>query len=357
MDIKLEFLKDLTDANGIAGQEHEVRDLMKQLVASAADEVSQDRLGSVVAKKTGIAGGPKIAVVGHLDEVGFIVHFIDDNGFIKFSPVGGWWGQVMLSQQMTITTGTGKKIHGVIGSTPPHALSPEERKKVVEIDKMFIDIGVDNKEEAEALGIKPGDMITPYADFRELANPKYLLAKAWDNRIGCAVAIDVLNNLKNENHPNEYYAIGSVQEEVGCRGARTAAQMIKPDIVFAADVGLAGCMPGAEKIKAKLGKGPIITLMDGGLVGHKDLRNYVVNLAEKHDIPIQFDVMMGGGTDAATMHVTHDGAPAMSLGIPSRYIHSNVSIIHRDDYDNAVRLMTEFIKQFDSEALNKVIYG
>jgi len=357
VDKKLEFLKELTDANGIAGNEGEVRKLFKKLVAGATDEVMQDKLGSVIAKKVGVADGPKIAIAGHLDEVGFIVHYIDDNGFIKFTPVGGWWSQVLLSQQMTITTGSGKRIHGIIGSTPPHVLKEEQRKKVAELEDLYIDIGVDNKEEAEASGIKPGDMITPYLEFRELENAKYLLAKAWDNRFGCALAVDVLNNLKGESHPNEYFGIATVQEEVGCRGAATVANIINPDIVIAADVVLDGKIPGAEKIKSKMGEGPVIMLMDGGTVGHKALRDYVVALAEELEIPYQFDVLMGGGTDAATMHRAHDGAPAMSLGVPTRYIHSNGSIIHRDDYDNAVKLMTEFVKRFDAKALERVVYG
>lgn len=357
MDKTLEFLKALTHANGVPGIENEVRTLFKDLTASASDEILQDKLGSVIAKKTGVADGPKIAIAGHLDEVGFMVHFIDDNGFVKFKPLGGWWSQVLLSQQMTITTSTGKKVHGIIGSTPPHALTEEQRKKVVELDTMFIDIGVASKEEAEVAGIKPGDMITPYLEFRELANPKYLLAKAWDNRIGCAVAIDVLNNLKGEAHPNEYFGVATVQEEVGCRGGGTVANIIKPDIVFAADVCLDGSTPEADKIQSKLGKGPVLMLMDGGTIGHKALREYVVRLADELEIPYQFDVLMGGGTDAATMHRAHDGAPAMSLGIPSRYIHSNGSIIHRDDYENAVKLMTEFVKRFDADALFEIVYG
>jgi len=357
MDKKLEFLKELTDANGIAGNEGEVRKVFKKLVSATADEITQDKLGSVIAKKAGCENGPKVAIAGHLDEVGFIVHYIDDNGFIKFKPVGGWWSQVLLSQQMTITTSTGKRVHGIIGSTPPHVLTQEQRTKVAELDAMFIDIGVDNKEEAQAAGIRPGDMITPYMEFRQLENSKYLLAKAWDNRFGCALAIDVLNNLKEEAHPNVYYAIATVQEEVGCRGAATVANIINPDVVIAADVVLDGVIPGADKIKTKMGKGPAIMLMDGGTIGHKALRDYVVKLADELEIPVQFDVLMGGGTDAAPMHRAHDGAPAMSFGIPSRYIHSNGSIIHKDDYDNAVALMTEFVKRFDAKALENVVYA
>jgi len=357
MDKQLAFLKELTDVKGIGGNEGQVRKVFKKFVSDVSDEITQDKLGSVIAKKTGDATGPKIAIAGHLDEVGFIVHFIDDNGFVKFKPVGGWWSQVLLSQQMTITTTSGKEIHGIIGSTPPHVLTAEAKTKVAELDDLFIDIGVDTKDEALELGIMPGDMITPYLEFRELANPNYLLAKAWDNRFGCALAIEVLNNLKDVAHPNTYYGVATVQEEVGCRGAATVANMINPDIVIAADVVLDGKIPGADKIKSKMGEGPVIMLMDGGTIGHRALRQYVVDLAKELDIPVQFDVLMGGGTDAATMHRAHDGAPAMSFGVPTRYIHSNGSIMHKEDYNNAVKLMTAFVKRFDAKALESVVYA
>jgi len=356
MDKNIQFLKEITDINAVPGQEREAREFMRTHMEKVADEVYQDNIGSIIAKKVGAEDGPKILMAGHLDEVGFMVHYVDDRGFIKFITLGGWWNQVMLAQQVTITTRSGNTYHGVIGSTPPHILTVEDRKKPVEIKEMYIDIGVENKEEAESLGIRPGDMITPYTEFKTLANEKFLLAKAWDNRLGCAVAIEVLNNLKDNSHPNIYYSVGTVQEEVGCRGAATSSQLINPDIVFALDVGLAGDIPGvSNQIQAKMGKGPIITLVDGGLVGHRALREFVIEVAEELEIPHQFDVTLGGGTDASRMHLAHDGAPAMSVGIPSRYIHSHTSIIHRDDYENTVRLMTELVKRLDNERVQKII--
>ena len=356
MDQTLQFLKELTDLNAVPGQEREAREFMRDYMKDVADEVSQDNLGSIIAKKVGNEAGPKILIAGHMDEVGFMVHYIDDNGFIKFATLGGWWNQVMLAQQVTITTKSGKTYHGVIGSTPPHALTPEERQKPVDIKAMYIDLGVESKEEAQGLGIRPGDMITPYIEFKPMANEKFLVAKAWDNRIGCAVAMKVLDNLKDEEHPNVYYAVGTVQEEVGCRGAVTTSQMIDPDIAFALDVGLAGDMPGvSNRIQAKMGKGPIITLIDGGLVGHKALRDFVVDVADELEIPYQFDILMAGGTDASKMHLAHDGAPAMSVGIPSRYIHSHTSMIHRDDYENTVRLMTELLKRLDKKTVQQIV--
>ena len=357
LDQTLTFLKEITDANAVPGQERQAREVMKKYIGDSADKIYQDNIGSLIAEKVGEKDGPKILIAGHMDEVGFMVQRIDDNGFIKFVTLGGWWGQVMLAQQVTITTNSGKTYHGVIGSTPPHILTPEARQKPVDIKEMYIDLGVESKEEVEKLGIRPGDMITPYIEFRTMANDKYLLAKAWDNRIGCAVAVEVLNNLKGESHPNIVYGVGTVQEEVGCRGAVTTSQMINPSIVFALDVGLAGDVPGVtNQIQAKMGKGPIITLIDGGLVGHKGLRDFVVSVADELNIPYQFDITPGGATDAAKMHLAHDGAPAMSVGIASRYIHSHTSMIHRDDYENTVKLMTEVVKRLNKETVHKITF-
>ncbi|MEJ8540359.1 M42 family metallopeptidase, partial [Staphylococcus capitis] len=190
-----ELLKSLTDVNGIAGHEKNVKSLMKDYLTPVSDEIVEDNLGGIFGKKRAQNGSKSLMISGHLDEIGFIVTQIDKDGYIYFTPIGGWWNQVMLSQKVTITTENGKEIRGIIGSKPPHALSQEERKKPVEIKHMYIDIGVANKEEAEAAGVELGNMITPYSEFETLANDKYLTAKAFDNRYGCALAIDVLNRL------------------------------------------------------------------------------------------------------------------------------------------------------------------
>src|SRR5699024_7613565 len=187
-DETVTMLKDLTDAKGIPGHEKEARDVMEEYITPYADKVYTDNLGSLIAEKVGQEDGPKIMVAGHLDEVGFMVTRIDDNGFLYFQTVGGWWSQVMLAQRVTVMTKKGD-VTGVIGSKPPHILSPEARSKPVEIKDMFIDIGASSKEEAEEFGVKPGDSIVPYFEFTKLQNEKMLLAKAWDNRIGCAIAI------------------------------------------------------------------------------------------------------------------------------------------------------------------------
>src|SRR5690625_1863262 len=354
LDNTLTMLKDLTDANGISGNEKEVRNVMSQYIKPYADEVYTDNLGSLVAKKAGHENGPKIMVAGHLDEVGFMVTRIDDKGFIYFQTIGGWWSQVMLAQRVTIMTKDGD-VTGVIGSKPPHILSAEARKKPVEIKDMFIDIGASSKEEAEEFGVKPGDSIVPYFEFTQMKNEKMLLAKAWDNRIGCAIAIEVLKQLEGQDHPNIVYGVGTIQEEVGLRGARTSAHLIKPDIGFGVDVGIAGDTPGItdQEADSKLGEGPQIILYDASMVSHKGVRELVVETADVHHIPYQYATMAGGGTDSGSIHLTANGVPSLSITVATRYIHSHASILPRDDFENAVKLDVKMIKKLDHEKLKE----
>lgn len=357
LDETLTMLKDLTDAKGIPGNEREVREVMRKYIEPFADEITTDGLGSLIAKKVGKEGGPKIMVAGHLDEVGFMITQIDDKGFLRFQPVGGWWGQVMLAQRVTIVTRKGD-VTGIIGSKPPHILSPEARKKPVEIKDMFIDIGASSREDAQEWGVRPGDMVVPYFEFTVMNNEKMLLAKAWDNRIGCAIAIDVLKQLKGVDHPNVVYGVGNVQEEVGLRGAKTASSKINPDIGFAVDVGIAGDTPGVSEKEAmsKMGKGPQVVIYDASLVAHKGLRDLVTDTADELNIPYQFESIPGGGTDAGSIHLTHNGVPAMAITIATRYIHSHAAMLHRDDYENAVKLIVEVIKRLDRETVDKITF-
>ncbi|GGJ84553.1 peptidase M28 [Lentibacillus kapialis] len=349
------MLKDLTDARGIPGNEKEPREVMEKYIAPYADALYKDNLGSLIAKKTGKENGPKIMVAGHLDEVGFMVTRIDDNGFVYFQTVGGWWNQVMLAQRVTVMTARGD-VTGLIGSKPPHVLSAEERKKPVDIKNMFIDIGASSREEAQDFGIRPGDSIVPYFEFTQMKNEKMLMAKAWDNRIGCAIAIEVLKKLQGEEHPNVVYGVGTIQEEVGLRGARTSAHAIKPDIGFGVDVGIAGDMPGVSDKEAdsKLGEGPQIIIYDASMVPNKGVRDLVVDTADEQHIPYQFASLAGGGTDSGSIHLTADGVPSLSITIATRYIHSHAAILHRDDFENAVKLIVATIKKLNSDKVKEI---
>lgn len=354
MDETLTMLKELTEAPGVPGQEESVRRVMRRYLEPLGD-ILTDNLGSIAGRKVGQADGPKIVLAGHMDEIGFMVTRITDEGYLKFQTLGGWWDQVMLAQRVEVYTRQGPII-GVIGSKPPHILMPDERNKVYEKKLMFIDIGASSKDEATAWGVRPGDPVVPVCPFTVMRNPELLMAKAWDNRFGCALAIEVVRQLKGQSHPNQVYAVGNVQEEVGLRGSTTTTNLIAPDIGFALDTGIAGDMPGVTPDEAigKLGEGPVILLYDGSMIPHTGLRDLVIDTAEAQGIPLQVDKMAMGGTDAGKIHVFGSGVPSLVVGVPVRYIHTHAAIMHRADFDNAAKLLVAVIKRLDVETVQQL---
>lgn len=351
----LEMIKELTLAHGTSGFESDIKRLVKKYLQGKA-EFSQDNLGSLICKKQGAQDGPKIMIPGHMDEIGFMVNSVTKGGFVKFIPLGGWWDQVLLAQKVIIKTSRGDR-YGIIGSTPPHMLSEKERKEIVEKKKMYIDVGAKDKEEAEnVFGIRPGDPIVPDAGFHVLNNTRNIMAKALDNRLGCALFIDIISELQNIAHPNTVYGVGTVQEEVGLRGAATAANVIEPDICIVSDVTIATDTPGLEKEDAevKLGAGPVLTLIDNSLIGSRGLRDLVIATAKENNIPLQLSAMMGGGTDGGAVHKAGPGVPTIVVSFPTRYIHSHYSVFHYDDYDNTVQLMLKLIQRLDKGTVEQI---
>ncbi len=356
MDKTTEMLRDLTDAAGVSGYEHEVKAVVRKHLEQVAT-IEHDNLGSIIGKKVGTSDRPRIMLAGHMDEIGFMVTGITKEGFLRFQTLGGWWEQVMLAQRVVVKASKGDVI-GVVGSKPPHILSAEDRKKMVEKKDMFIDVGATSEDEVrKGLGVKPGDPVIPWSPFAIMADERSLLGKAWDDRVGCAIFIDVLRNLKNEPHPNTVYGVGTVQEEVGLRGATTSAEAVDPDVGFALEVSIAGDMPGVKEHEAtdKLGGGPSICLYDASMIPSVKLRDLVVETAEKEGIPYQFSAIPGGGTDAGRIHIHGRGAPSLVLGVPCRYIHSHSGIIRRQDYDLTVRLITAVIKRLDAKTVASLI--
>jgi len=350
----LDLCKELTEAHGAPGMEGTIAEIFRR-EAKAYGRISSDKLGSVMCCKEG-AAGPKVMVPGHMDEIGFVVRMVDDEGFLKFSPLGGWFDQVLLSQQVLVHTRKGAW-PGVIGSKPPHILKPDERDKVVKREDMFIDIGAKNRSEAEGkFGVRVGDVVTCVFDFTPMANPKMLLAKAWDDRLGVALAIDVLRKLGRAKHPNTVYSVGTVQEEVGCRGAQTAAYTIEPDVSLVLDVGIATDVPGCGRAygEGTLGKGPQLCVLDGGMIPNRRLLDMAIDLAEKHKIPHQFSILERGATDGARIHMQFSGVPCLYIGVATRYIHSQAGIVHSDDYDNALKLLVAMIKGLDRKTVESL---
>src|SRR5699024_11105001 len=284
--------------------------------------------------------------------VGFMVTQITENGMLRFQPLGGWWNQVLLSQRVQIVTKKGIVI-GVIGSIPPHNLSLKQRKKPMEIKNMLIGIGADDKEDAQNIGVSPGDSIVPVCPFTPMVNEKKILAKAWDNRYGCGLAIELMKEVKDVSLPNELYAGATVQEEVGLRGAQSAANLIKPDIFFALDASPANDMSGDESEFGQLGKGALLRIFDRTMITHRGMREFVLDTAESNQIPYQYFISQGG-TDAGRVHTSNNGVPSAVIGICSRYIHTAASMIHIDDYQAAKELVVKLVKSTDANTLEQI---
>ncbi|MBS4222793.1 M42 family metallopeptidase [Lederbergia citrea] len=349
----LNLFKTLTELPGTPGNEHAVRKFMREQLGKYADEVVQDRLGGTFGVKRGNPEGPTVMVAGHMDEVGFMVTNITENGMIRFQTLGGWWSQVLLAQRVHIVTENGP-IDGVIGSIPPHLLSDAQRKKPMDIKNMLIDIGADDRDDAQRIGVKPGQQIVPVCPFTPMANPKKIMAKAWDNRYGCGLSIELLKEIQGEELPNILYSGATVQEEVGLRGAATAANMIKPDIFFALDASPANDMSGDKKEFGQLGKGALLRIYDRSMVTHKGMREFILDTAETNDIPYQYFISQGG-TDAGRVHVSNEGVPSGVIGICSRYIHTHASIINVDDYAAAKELIVKLVKASDRATVDSII--
>ncbi|MFD1453842.1 MULTISPECIES: M42 family metallopeptidase [Oceanobacillus] len=344
----LTLFKTLTELQGAPGNEHAVRNFMKQELEKYSDEIIQDNLGGVFGVKNG--KGPKVMVAGHMDEVGFMVTQITDNGMLRFQTLGGWWSQVMLAQRVQVMTKKGPVI-GVIGSIPPHLLTDAQRGKPMEIKNMLIDIGADDKEDVAHIGVRPGDTIVPITPFEPMANKKKILAKAWDNRYGCGLAIELLKELQGETLSNQLYSGATVQEEVGLRGAQVAANMIKPDIFYALDASPANDASGDKKAFGQLGEGALLRIYDRTMITHKGMREFVLDTAESNNIPYQYFISPGG-TDAGRVHLSGDGVPSAVVGICSRYIHTSASIIHVDDYAAAKELIVKLVKTTDETVVS-----
>jgi putative aminopeptidase FrvX len=357
MDATTQMMKELTEANGVSGFEQEVRAKMEKYLQPLSQELLHDRLGSVVGKKVGDANGPRILVAGHLDEVGFMVTQITDKGFLRFEAVGGWWAHSVLGHRVTIASRQGKYL-GVIGAKAPHVLTAEERTKVLPLKEMFIDVGARSREEVAEMGIRVGDPIIPVSEFFTMRKGELWGGKALDNRAGCAVAIEVLKQLQGKAHPNVVYSGATVQEEVGLRGAETVANLVQPDIAFAIDVGVADDTPGFESAPStccNLGEGPLLTLMDRSLIPHTGFRNWVIDVAEEVSIPLQYEVMIGGGTDGGKFHLTGIGCPTVVIGFATRYIHSHNAIMSKSDFEQAVTLVVALIQRMDQAKWSQIM--
>ncbi|GAS71961.1 aminopeptidase [Citrobacter werkmanii] len=350
--MNIELLQQLCEASAVSGDEQEVRSVLINALESGVDEITFDGLGSFVARKG--ERGPKVAIVGHMDEVGFMVTHIDEGGFIRFTTIGGWWNQSMLNHRVTVRTRAGAKIPGVIGSVAPHALTEKQKQQPFSFDEMFIDIGANSREEVEKQGVAVGDFISPEANFARWGDDK-IVGKALDNRVGCALMAELLQAV--DNPEIILYGVGSVEEEVGLRGAQTSAEHIKPDVVIVLDTAVAGDVPGIDSIKypLKLGDGPGLMLFDKRYFPNQRLVAALKESAKRSGAPLQFCTMKTGATDGGRYNVMGGGRPVAALCLPTRYLHANSGMISAKDYDALFTLVRDLLVSLTADNVKAFI--
>ncbi len=334
----MELLRKLSEAAGVPGQEEEVRAIARGALKGHVDSLEVDRLGNLIAHKKG--KGPKVVVAGHMDEIGFLVSHVDEEtGFLRIEPVGGFDPRTLIASRVTVHTKTGALL-GLIGTKPIHILTEDEKRKELRVQDLYVDLGLPGKTVAKK--VRMGDPVTLVQTFAQVG--KLVSGKALDDRVGVYVGIEAMRRLKA--HQADVYFVGTVQEEVGLRGARASAFVINPDIGVALDVTLACDMPGvsAHEQITKLGKGVAIKIKDSASISHPGLVRFLADLAEKGKIPYQMEILPRGGTDAGGIQLAREGAAVVTLSVPTRYVHSVVEAAHVDDIEAAIKLLTAFLE-------------
>lgn len=350
------LLEDLSNAFGPSGYEEDVRAIMRREFAPIADSIETDGLGSLIAVLKKSPDAPKVMMAAHMDELGMIVRYITPEGYLKFVTLGGWLDQGLINQRYWIKTRKGAVL-GVTGLKTPHVMTGDERTRLKLRDDIFIDIGAKSKADAEErFGVRPGDPIAPDSKFTTMGDGSLYLGKAWDDRVGCAVMVEVMRKLKASPANVNVYAVATVQEEIGLRGAQTSSHQVKPDIGISLESGVASDYPGIrqEEAQERLGAGASMFLHDSSMIPTLSLRDFVIDLAKARAIPLQFNVLSGYGEDGAEMQRSYSGIPAVNITVPTRYLHNHNGIISRSDFDHVVNLVTALIQKLDKPTIEKL---
>ncbi len=333
----MELLKRLSEASGVPGREEGIRALIREALEGQVDELRVDRLGNLIARKKG--EGPVVVVAAHMDEIGFLVSHMDEKtGYLRIEPLGGFDPRTLIAKRVVVHTASGPLV-GLIGTKPVHILTEEEKKKELKVSDLFVDLGLPGERVKDRVRI--GDPVTLRQDFLEVG--ELVSGKALDDRVGVYVGIEALRRL--QDHRADVYFVGTVQEEVGLRGARTSAFAIAPEIGVALDVTLACDMPGVQEHQriTQLGKGVAIKVKDSASISHPGLVRFLMKLAEERDIPYQMEILPRGGTDAGGLQLAREGAAVVTLSIPTRYVHSVVEAAHKRDIEAAIELLAAFL--------------
>lgn len=340
--MNFDLLKKLCETPGISGYEDRLRALVAEEMRELVDDVSIDAMGSVIGVKRG-SGGPRVMIAAHIDEIGFMVKHIDKKGFIRLNPVGGWDPRTMVAQRVHVHGYGGETLLGAVmpAAKPIHLLTEEEKKKPPRVEEFFVDLGLP-VEEVKRL-VEVGDMVTMARTTERVGNT--VMSKAMDDRVSVFVMLEALRALGD--HSCEIIAVATSQEEVGLRGAITAAYALEPDIGVAVDVTLAVDVPGSgeEEHVTRIGEGAAIKIMDGHSISHPRLVRHFRDVAEKHDIPYQLEILPRGGTDAGGIQRSRGGVPAITLSIPTRYIHSPNEMAAVSDIEASISLLTRYLEE------------
>jgi putative aminopeptidase FrvX len=345
-DRVVQLLQTLTDAPGPSGFEEAVRKIMVEQMKPYSEELRFDGMGSVIARQG--KSGPRIMIDAHMDELGGVVRRSTADGYLTMQMLGGWLDQALVDQRWIIIGSKGP-VHAVTGIRDIHVVPQDERTKVYPRESVFLDVGAKSAAEVAALGIGPGDPVVPDSPFTVLNGTNNYLAKAWDDRVGCAVLIEAMRRTAASSHPNQLFYAATTQEEIGLRGAHTAADIIKPDIGIAIEGGVTKDTPGThpEESQEVLGGGPGIFLYDGSALPNRRFVALVRSTAAELKIPLQLDLVQGYGDDSAEIQKSNGGVPTVNLVVPARYMHAHNGIINRGDFDQMVDLVVALIQHLD----------
>lgn len=345
-------IKEITELDGIAGYEHKIRDFFRQKMTPFVDEVETDGLGGLFGiKHSKLERAPRVMVAAHMDEVGFMVSDIKEDGTLRAVAIGGWNPLVISSQRFTLYTRTEQAIPVISGSVPPHFLRGNNGgASLPKVEDIVFDGGFADKTEAESFGITPGDIIIPKSEAILTANQKNVISKAWDNRYGVLMVTELLQSLKNEQLDNTLIAGANVQEEVGLRGAQVSTTKFKPDIFLAVD-----CSPAGDVYdnQGKIGEGTLIRFYDPGHVMLKDMRDFLLTTAQEAGVKYQY-YCAKGGTDAGAAHLKNNGIPSTTIGVCARYIHSHQTLYAMDDFLQAQAFLQTIVKKLNRSTVDLI---
>ncbi len=351
-DATVDLLRKLADAPGPPGFEEPVRRIMVEALKPYAQSIRYDGMGSILATQG--AEGPRIMVDAHMDELGGVVRRITPRGLLTMQMLGGWLDQALVDQRWTIIGSKGP-VHAVTGIRDAHVVPPEERARVFSRDSLFLDVGAQTEAEVRNMGIEPGSPVVPDAPFTVLNGTENYLGKGWDDRAGCAMIIEAIRRLASMPHHNQIVWALTTQEEVGLRGAHTAADAAKPDIGIALEAGVTGDVNGRpEESQEKMGGGPGIFLYNSSQVPNRKFVELVKETAAAKKLPLQFDLVQGYGDDSAEIQKSNGGVPTVCLLVPVRYTHAHNGILNRRDFDQAVELLVAVLERLDAPTVQKL---